>query len=415
MRRAMHDRLFTDCHVATMVARPGNPLGTIADAAIAVAGGRIVRVGTAAEFAGERAAETVALDGAWVTPGLIDCHTHLVFGGTRAAEHAMRRAGASYEEIAAAGGGIASTIEATEAASDDRLRTSARRRLRALMAGGCTTVEIKSGYGHDPASELRLLEVARALAGEEPVRIVPTLLALHALPAGADRAAFVARVIDELVPEAARRGLAAAVDGFCEGIGFVPGEIEQLFTAATEHGLRVKLHAEQLSNLGGAALAARYRALSADHLEHLDEAGAQAMAAAGTVGVLLPGAFYALNESRKPPVDLLRARGVRLAVATDCNPGTSPLLNPQLAMNMACTLFGLSPEEALAGMTVNAAAALGLDAEIGTIEPGKAADLCAWRIDDPAELGYWIGVPGPVRRVVAGRDASVDPHGESIA
>jgi imidazolonepropionase len=406
----MHDRLFTDCHVATMVARPGNPLGTIADAAIAVAGGRIVRVGTAAELAGERAAETVSLGGAWVTPGLIDCHTHLVFGGTRAAEHAMRRAGASYEEIAAAGGGIASTIKATEAASDEQLRASARRRLRALMAGGCTTVEVKSGYGHDPASELRLLEVARALADEEPVRIVPTLLALHALPAGADRAAFVARVIDELVPETARRGLATAVDGFCEGIGFSPDEIERLFAAATEHGLRVKLHAEQLSNLGGTALAARYRALSADHLEHLDEAGAEAMAAAGTVGVLLPGAFYALNESRQPPVDLLRAQGVRLAVATDCNPGTSPLLNPQLAMNMACTLFGLSPEEALAGMTVNAAAALGLDAEIGTIEPGKAADLCAWRIDDPAELGYWIGLPGPVRRVVAGRDAPVDPR-----
>ena len=232
---------------------------------------------------------------------------------------------------------------------------------------------------------------------------------------GSIGAAFVARAIDELVPEAARRGLAAAVDGFCEGIGFAPGEIEQLFTAATEHGLRVKLHAEQLSNLGGAALAARYHALSADHLEHLDEAGAQAMAAAGTVGVLLPGAFYALNESRKPPVDLLRAQGVRLAVATDCNPGTSPLLNPQLAMNMACTLFGLSPGEALAGMTVNAAAALGLDVEIGTIEAGKAADLCAWRVDDPAELGYWIGMPGPVRRVVAGRDAPVDPRGYSIA
>jgi len=409
MRRAMHDRLFTDCHVATMVARPGDPLGTIRDAAISVANGRIARVGTAAELAGEEAAETVSLGSAWVTPGLVDCHTHLVFGGNRAAEHAKRRAGASYQEIAAAGGGIVSTIRATEAASDQELLASARRRLRALMAGGCTTVEVKSGYGHDPASELRLLEAARAL-GEEPVRIVPTLLALHALPAGADRAAFVARVVDELLPEAARRGLATAVDGFCEGIGFAPDEIERLFAAATSHGLRVKLHAEQLSNLGGAALAARFHALSADHLEYLDDAGAQAMAAAGTVGVLLPGAFYALNETHKPPVDLLRAHGVRLAVATDCNPGTSPLLSPQLAMNMACTLFGLSPEEALAGMTVNAAAALSLDEEIGTIEPGKAADLCAWAIDDPAELGYWIGLPGPHRRIVAGRDASVDPR-----
>ncbi|MXO76004.1 imidazolonepropionase [Altererythrobacter aerius] len=406
----MHDRLLTQCHVATMVARPGDPLGMIRDAALTVTNGRIARVGPAAELAAEPAAETVPLGGAWVTPGLVDCHTHLVFGGTRAAEHAMRRAGASYQEIAAAGGGIASTIRATAAASDDALLGSARRRLRALMAGGCTTVEVKSGYGHDPASELRLLEVARVLGGEEPVRIVPTLLALHALPPGANRAAFVAQAIDKLLPEAARRGLATAVDGFCEGIGFTPEEIERLFAAAADHGLRVKLHAEQLSNLGGAALAARYQALSADHLEHLDEAGAMAMAQAGTVGVLLPGAFYALNESRKPPVDLLRRRGVRLAVATDCNPGTSPLLNPQLAMNMACTLFGLSPEEALAGMTVNAAAALGLDAEVGTIEPGKAADLCAWAIEDPAELGYWIGLPGPVRRIVAGRDAPVDPR-----
>lgn len=410
MRRAMHDRLFTDCHIATMVARPGDPLGTIRDGAVAVANGRIVRVGAAAELGPEPAVETVSLSGAWVTPGLVDCHTHLVFGGNRSAEHAMRRAGASYQEIAAAGGGIASTIRATEAAGDRQLLTSARRRLRSLMAGGCTTVEVKSGYGHDPASELRLLEVAHALGSEEPVQVVPTLLALHALPARADRAAFVARVIDELLPEAARRSLATAVDGFCEGIGFAPDEIERLFAAATSHGLRVKLHAEQLSNLGGAALAARYHALSADHLEHLDDAGAQAMARAGTIGVLLPGAFYALNESRKPPVDLLRTHGVRLAVATDCNPGTSPLLNPQLAMNMACTLFGLSPEEALAGMTVNAAAALGLEAEIGTIEADKAADLCAWAIDDPAELGYWIGMPGPVRRIVAGRDAPVDPR-----
>ncbi|HEU4820270.1 MAG TPA: imidazolonepropionase [Qipengyuania sp.] len=406
----MHDRLFTDCHVATMVARPGDPLGTIRDGAVAVSGGRIARVGAAAELVAEPAAETLSLGGAWVTPGLVDCHTHLVFGGNRAAEHAMRRAGASYQEIAAAGGGIASTIRATEAASDEDLLADSRRRLRALMAGGCTTVEVKSGYGHDPASELRLLEAARALGRDETVRIIPTLLPLHALPPGADREAFVVRVIDELLPEAARRGLATAVDGFCEGIGFAPEEIDRLFAAAASQGLRVKLHAEQLSNLGGAALAARHNALSADHLEHLDDAGAQAMARAGTVGVLLPGAFYALNESRKPPVDLLRAHGVRLAVATDCNPGTSPLLSPQLAMNMACTLFGLSPEEGLAGMTVNAAAALGLEAEVGTIEPGKAADLCAWAIDDPAELGYWIGLPGPVRRIVAGRDAPVDPR-----
>jgi imidazolonepropionase len=401
----MWDRLLVDCHVATMVPTRDDPYGAVANAAVGIADGKVVRVGKRAELAGFRAAEVVPLGGAWVTPGLIDCHTHLVFGGTRAAEHAMRWAGASYEEIARAGGGIAWTAARTREASDDQLLTSARQRLHALMQGGCTTVEIKSGYGFDLTSELRLLEIARRLGDDEPVRISPTLLALHALPKGADRAAFVDMAVDEMIPAAARAGLADAVDGFCEGIGFLPHEIERLFEAADAHGLRVKLHAEQLSNRGGAKLAARFGALSADHLEHLDAAGAEAMAEAGTVAVLLPGAFYTLAEKQKPPVQLLRDHGVPLAVATDCNPGTSPLLNPTLAMNMACTLFGLSPAEALAGMTVNAARALGLDDRLGTIAPGKAADLCVWRIAEPAELGYWIGLPGPERRIFAGVDA----------
>ena len=405
----MWDRLITDCHVATMVPQPGNPLGLFPNAAIGIADGRIVRVGKRAELAGFRAKEVTALGGAWVTPGLVDCHTHLVFGGNRAAEHAMRRAGASYEDIANAGGGIASTVAATKAASADQLRDSARRRLHALMAGGVTTIEIKSGYGLDTAAEIRLLNTAHALARDEAVRIVPTLLAAHALPPeakeGAARDAYVRMIAEEMIPAVARLGLATSVDAFCETIAFTPAEVERVFTAALAHGLPVRLHAEQLSNQNGAALAAKYKALSADHLEHLDAAGAKAMAAAGMVAVLLPGAYYALNEKKKPPVQLLRDHGVPIAIATDCNPGTSPLLNPQLAMNMACTLFGLTPEEAIAGMTSHAARALGLAHDIGTIEAGKAADLCVWRVDDLAELGYWIGMPGPERRIFAGGDA----------
>lgn len=403
----MWDRLLVDCHAATMVRAPGNPLGLLPNAAIGIQDGRIVRVGKRTELAGFRAAEIVPLGGAWVTPGLIDCHTHVVFGGHRADEHALRHAGASYQDIAQAGGGIASTVAATRASGASDLFTSARRRLHALMKGGCTTVEIKSGYGLDPASEIRLLNTARALGQQEAVRIVPTLLALHAVPpAFTDRREeYVDLVVDELIPAVARLQLATSVDAFCEGVGFTLAETERLFQAAARHGLRVRLHAEQLSNRGGARLAARFGALSADHLEHLDEAGVSALAEAGTVAVLLPGAFYALQETQKPPIDLLRAYGVPMAVATDCNPGTSPLLNPQLAMNMAATLFSLTPEEAIAGMTIHAAAALGIDAEVGTIAPGKAADLCAWPIDDIAELTYWIGHPGPARRMVAGVDA----------
>jgi imidazolonepropionase len=400
----MWDRLLTDCRIATMHAMPGNPLGIVENGAIGIQDGRIVRVGTRTEMAGNRAREVLPLGGAWVTPGLIDCHTHLIFGGNRADEHAMRRAGATYEEIAKAGGGIASTVKRTREASEAELLASAAMRLDALMKGGATTVEIKSGYGLDVEGELRLLRCARALAASEAVRIVPTLLALHALPADwkERRIGYVSMIVDELIPAAAEAELADAVDAFCEGIAFTPEEVARVFKAAQAHGLRVKLHAEQLSNQHGAALAAKFKALSADHLEHLDEAGAEAMAAAGTVAVLLPGAFYALQEDRRPPVQMLRDKGVAMAVATDCNPGTSPMLSPTLAMNMACTLFGLTPEEAVAGMTVNAARALGLEEEIGTIAAGKAADLCVWRLESLAELGYWIGLPGPERRIYAG-------------
>lgn len=403
----MWDRLLIDCNVATMDPAVAAPFGAIENAAIGIQDGRIVRVGRRTELAGYQAKAVEKLDGAWVTPGLVDCHTHLVFGGNRANEFEQRLEGVSYEEIAAAGGGIVSTVKATRAADVDALAESARPRLHALMRGGVTTVEIKSGYGLDIDTELKMLRAAKTLAAGEAVRIEPTLLALHALPPEFKerRAEFVALATETILPAAAAQRLATAVDAFCEGIGFTADEVEALFRAARHHGLKIKLHAEQLSNLNGAALAAQYAALSADHLEHVDEAGIVAMAKAGMTAVLLPGAFYALKETKKPPVDLLRRHGVPMAVATDCNPGTSPVLSPTLMLSMACTLFGLTPEEALAGMTSNGARALGLQDEIGTISAGKAADLCIWRIGRPAELAYWIGLPGPERRIVAGVDA----------
>ena len=403
----MWDRLLTDCHIATMDPKVAAPFGAVMNGAIAIQDGRIVRVGKRTEMAGYRAREVVPLGGAWVTPGLVDCHTHLVFGGNRSAEFEQRLQGASYEEIARAGGGIQSTVKATRESSAGELISSARWRLQALMRGGVTTVEVKSGYGLDTASELRLLNAVKTLAASEPVRIVPTLLALHALPPEhrEDRAEFVRIAAEEMVPAAAEAGLATSVDAFAENIGFTIAEVRALFESAARHGLRVKSHTEQLSNMSGAALAAEFGALSADHLEHADEESVGAMARARMVAVLLPGAFYALNETKKPPVDLLRRYGVPMAVATDCNPGTSPVLSPTLMLSMACTLFGLTPEEAVAGMTREGARALGLQDEVGIVANGKAADLCVWRVGSPAELCYWIGLPGPERRIVAGLDA----------
>jgi imidazolonepropionase len=402
----MWDRLLVDCNLATMDPAVPGAFGAIENGAVGIQDGRIVRVGRRTELAGYQAKKVEPLHGAWITPGLVDCHTHLVFGGNRAGEFEQRLEGASYEEIARAGGGIASTVKATRAATLDELIEASRPRLRALMQGGVTTVEIKSGYGLDIQTELKMLRAARALGDSESVRVETTLLALHAVPPEfADRREeYVALATASILPAAADQGLATAVDAFCEHIGFTPDEVRALFEAAKEHGLKIKLHAEQLSNLHGVRLAADYEALSADHLEYADEEGVAAMARAHMVAVLLPGAFYALKETRTPPVELLRRYGVPMAVATDCNPGTSPVLSPALMMSMACTLFGLTPEEALAGMTREGAKALGLQDEIGTISAGKAADLCVWRIGRPAELCYWIGMPGPERRIVAGLD-----------
>jgi imidazolonepropionase len=402
----MWDRLLVDCNIATMDPAVDAPFGAIENGAIGIQDGRIVRVGRRTELAGYQAKKVEPLGGAWVTPGLVDCHTHLVFAGDRAGEYEQRLEGATYEEIARAGGGIAATVRATRAASLEELIEVSRPRLKALMAGGVTTVEIKSGYGLDIESELKMLQAARALGESEKVRVERTLLALHALPPefAERREEFVRIAVDSILPAAADQGLATAVDAYCESIGFTLAEVRELFEAAAEHGLGVKLHAEQLSNLRGAELAADFGALSADHVEYADEIGVAAMARAGTVAVLLPGAFYALREMQKPPIDLFRRYGVPMAVATDCNPGTSPTLSPTLMLSMACTLFGLTPEEALAGMTRSGARALGLQAELGTISAGKAADLCIWRIGRPAELCYWIGMAGPERRIVAGED-----------
>ncbi|MCJ8191303.1 imidazolonepropionase [Sphingomicrobium aestuariivivum] len=396
----MGEVIFQGGGIATMEPRDGDPLGRIADGAVHVSDGRVVAVGPRDRIdAG--GAEIIDLGGQWLTPGLVDCHTHLVFGGNRAREHAMRRAGATYEEIAGAGGGIVSSVRATRAASENELLASARKRLEALAKSGATTVEVKSGYGLDADTEVKMLRVARALDGHAGVSVVPTFLALHALPPGVDRAAYVEEVARNTIPRIAAEGLARSVDAFCERIAFTAEEVEQVFAAAQREGLPVRLHAEQLSNSNGAAMAARFKALSADHLEHLDEAGARAMAAAGTVAVLLPAAFYCLRETHLPPVSMLREAGVRIAIASDCNPGTSPTLSLPLVINMAATLFSLSPEEALAGMTTHAAAALGLD-DRGHIAPGQRADFCTWDVEALDELAYWIGHPGPARRFVAG-------------
>jgi imidazolonepropionase len=404
------------CRAATM-AGPGpvtapadDRWGSIDDALVAIgADGRIAWVGARAEaprFAAMQPGgpERIDAGGGWLTPGLVDCHTHLVYGGDRAHEFELRLGGATYEAIARAGGGIAATVAATRTAADAVLLAQSARRLARLLAEGVTTVEIKSGYGLDDATELRMLATARALGERHPVRVVTTLLAAHALPAEyAGRPdAYVDHVVESLLPAATARGLADAVDAFCERIAFSPAQCERVLAAARARGLPVKLHADQLSDLGGAALAARLGALSADHLEYTSEAGVAAMAAAGTVAVLLPGAFYTLRETRLPPIDALRRHGVPIAIATDCNPGSSPLLSPLLAMNLACTLFRLTPAEAFAGFTVHAARALGLQREIGAIAPGLRADLALWDVGRPAELAYAMGAAPLVARWYGG-------------
>ncbi|SEL07781.1 imidazolonepropionase [Bosea lupini] len=386
-------RVWANARLATMVADTGTPYGAIEDGIVIARNGRIVFAGPSSEVSSIGQAEVIDCEGRWITPGLIDCHTHLVYGGDRAHEFELRLKGASYEEIARAGGGIVSSVKATRAASEDELFASADKRLAALIAEGVTTVEIKSGYGLDTDSEVKVLAVARRLGRERPVGVQTTFLGAHAVPAEFKGRSgdYVDLVCGPMLDAIAEQNLADAVDVFCEGIAFSPEETARVFTAAKARGLPVKIHAEQLSNLGGAALAAGFGALSADHLEHLDEAGVIAMAKAGTVAVVLPGAFYFLRETVKPPIDLLRQHGVPIALATDANPGTSPLTSPLMTMNMGCTLFRLTPEEALAGMTRNAALALGLQDEIGTLEAGKACDLAIWEIERPAELAYRIG------------------------
>jgi imidazolonepropionase len=402
------DRLLLNATLATFAGDA--PYGLIERGAIALHHGRIAWVGRQDELPdapAALAATVESLDGALVTPGLIDCHTHLVFGGDRAHEFERRLNGASYEEIARAGGGIVSSVNATRAASEEQLFAQSLPRAQALLADGVTTLEIKSGYGLDLDSERRMLRVARHLGRELGIGVRTSFLGLHALPPeyAERRDDYVALVCDEMLPALAADGLVDAVEAFCEGIGFSREETRRLFEHARQLGLPVKLHAEQLSDLNGAALVAEFGGLSADHLEHLSESGIEAMAAAGTVAVLLPGAFYALRETTLPPVARLRERGVAMAIATDCNPGTSPLLSLRMAAGMACTLFRLTPEEALRGVTVHAAGALGL-ADRGALAPGQRADLVVWSARHPAELCYWIAGSLARKVYVAGELAS---------
>jgi imidazolonepropionase len=384
----------------------GDAYGKSSADALAVKGGRIAWMGSAAEGRRRADAQRIPLEecaGLWLTPGLIDCHTHLVYGGNRVEEFEKRLCGVPYEEIARAGGGIQSTVNATRAANARELTAAAKIRALRLMSEGVTTIEVKSGYGLDFDTERRMLEVARALGRELPVSIKTTFLGLHALPPEFRdrRAAFVAEVSGPWLDALASAGLIDAVDAFCENIAFTLEETEIFLRAARDKGLRAHVHAGQLSDMGGAELAARYGALSADHLEYVSEHGARALATADTVAVLLPAAYFTLRQTTPPPVPVLRAAGVPLAVSTDANPGTSPCTSILLALNMACTLFGLTPEEALAGATRHAARALGLQEEVGTLEVGKRADFALWRIERPAELAYNLGA-NPCQGVVFG-------------
>lgn len=396
------DTIWDDARLATMA---GRGLGVVDHGLIAADKGRILYAGPAADAPSLDAARRIGCDGRWITPGLIDAHTHLVFAGDRITEFELRQKGASYEEIARAGGGIASTVRATRAASEADLVASALPRLDALIAEGVTTVEIKSGYGLTTDDEAKMLRAARALGTARRVSVRTTFLGAHALPPeyAGDADAYIAHVTDAMLPAIARAGLADAVDAFCEGIGFSAAQTGHVFDAARRAGLPVKLHAEQLSNLHGAALAARFGALSADHLEHVDGAGIAAMSEAGTVAMLLPGAFYFLRETKLPPVAALRAAGVPIAIATDCNPGTSPLTSILLAMNMGAVLFGLTTDECLAGVTRNAARALGLHREVGTIEAGKRCDLAIWHVERPSDLVGRMGLNPLHRRIWMGQ------------
>jgi imidazolonepropionase len=399
------DRIWHNARLATM--REDLPdLGVIEHGLIAARDGSIVFAGARSDFPSDAdAAERIDCAGRWVTPGLVDCHTHLVFGGNRAHEFELRLKGASYEEIARAGGGIVSTVAATRSAREAELVAHALPRLDALIGEGATTVEIKSGYGLNTETEMRQLSAARSLGRSRPVTLRTSFLGAHALPpeAGGDKDRYIDLVCREMLPAVARAGLADAVDAFMEGIAFSRDQTARVFQAAKAQGLPVKLHADQLSNLGGAALAAEFSALSADHLEHTDPAGVAAMAEAGTVAVLLPGAFYFIRETQKPPIELFRAHGVNMALATDCNPGSSPLTSLLLAMNMGATLFRMTVAECLAGVTREGARALGILGETGTLEPGKCCDLAIWDIDRPAELVYRIGFNPLHSRVWRGR------------
>lgn len=401
------DLLLTDARIATM-RRGAADYGAIEAGSIAIAGGLIDWIGTVAELPEGDAAQTRSLGGRWVTPALIDCHTHLVFGGQRAGEFERRLQGVSYEDIAAEGGGILSTVKATRAASEEQLFREALPRLQALAREGVATVEIKSGYGLDLDSELKMLRTARRLGESSGLTVRTTLLAAHAVPPefAGDADAYIDFIVMEILPAVVNQGLADAVDAYCESIAFSERQVERLFARAQELGLRVKLHADQLSDSGGAKLAARFGALSADHLEYTSQEGVRALAESGTAAVLLPGAYLTLGETQQPPVGALRDSGVPIALASDCNPGTSPLGSIHLAMGLASRLFGMTPEECLAGVTREAARALGLGHDRGTLEAGKRADLAIWDFDHPRELAYWLGEHPLAEMLVAGRSVS---------
>lgn len=399
----MFDTLYRNIHIATMVGGAA-PYGAIRDGAIGVTDGKIAYVGPASGLdADAEVKEIIDGGGQWVFPGFIDCHTHIVFGGNRAREYEERLNGASYEDIARRGGGILSTVRATRDASEAELVASATKRLARLAADGVTTVEIKSGYGLTLDDEMKMLSAARKAGEQAGVSVTTTFLGAHALPPeyADDKDGYIDHVADVMIPAVAEAGLADAVDAFCEGIGFTPEQTARVFDAAANHGLKVKLHADQLSDLAGGALAARYDALSADHLEYASAGSIRAMKEAGTVAVLLPGAFYVLKEHKRPPVEMLRSQGVPMALATDVNPGTSPVLSLQLMLHMGCTLFGMTPEEALMGITAHAAKALGMAADRGTLEVGKRADMVFFDIEEPAELAYWVGGVTPAKIVRA--------------